>query len=263
MPGSAAVAVQVVNYHTRSYLARCLATVTADLQRGPLEFEINLLDNASGEDLTDLGRRFPSCRTFTTASNLGFGGGHNVLASKTEAPYLLILNPDVEFLFPDTSRRLLEALTSRDKVCAVGPKVITATGTAQAYDHARLRGLRAQIALRGGHSYWHETDARQEVAWVSGAVLMVEHAAFAAIGGFDENLFLYKEDEDLCLRLRQAGRRVLYEPAVVVRHHGSVVADRESELNRSAAYFFAKHFPNRRSQKLFAAAHQWLAYLRL
>jgi N-acetylglucosaminyl-diphospho-decaprenol L-rhamnosyltransferase len=261
--GSVALAVQIVNYRTRSYLERCLATVTADLAHGALQFEVNLLENASGEDLADLPRRFPSCRTFTTASNIGFGGGHNLLASKSDAPYLLILNPDVEFLFPATSRRLLEALTSLDEVRVVGPKLITADGTAQAYDHGRLRGVRAQIALRGGHSYWHETDARQEVAWVSGAVLMVEHAAFDAIGGFDENLFLYKEDEDLCLRLRQNGGRVLYEPAVVVRHHGSVVADRESELNRSAAYFFVKHFPNRRSQKLFAAAHQWLAYLRL
>ena len=60
----------------------------------------HLLDNALGEDLTDLGERIPACQTFTTATNLGFGGGHNLLASKTEAPYLLILNPDVEFLFP-------------------------------------------------------------------------------------------------------------------------------------------------------------------
>ncbi len=41
---------------------------------------------------------------------------------------------------------------------------------------------------------------------------LVDHAAFGAVGGFDENLFLYKEDEDLCLRLRKAGGTVVYEP---------------------------------------------------
>jgi GT2 family glycosyltransferase len=253
--------VQVVNYRTRSYLERCLATVVPDLERSGLDFEINLLDNASGESLDDLGARVPACRTFQAPNNLGFGGGHNLLASKTQAPYLLILNPDVEFLFPDTAAHLLQAVTSSTTVKAVGPKLVTADGRAQIHDHGQLHGVRAQIALRGGDSYWHETDTRQEVAWVSGAVLLVERDAFDSVGGFDEALFLYKEDEDLCLRLRHGGGRVIYEPAVVVRHHKSVVANRQAEFPRSASYFFAKHFPNRRSRQLFATAHHWLAHL--
>ena len=72
-----------------------------------MAFEINLLDNASGEDLDDLAVRVPNCRTFTAPTNLGFGGGHNLLAAETDAQYLFILNPDVEFLFPDTVRRLV------------------------------------------------------------------------------------------------------------------------------------------------------------
>jgi GT2 family glycosyltransferase len=263
MRDSATLAVQVVNYRTRPYLERCLATVVSDVQRSGLDYEINLLDNASGETLDDLGRSLRACRTFTVARNLGFGGGHNLLASKTEARYLLILNPDVEFLFPDTAKRLLAAVTSSDAVKAAGPKLLTPAGSAQPYDHGRLRGVRAEIALRGGHSYWRETEIRQDVAWVSGAVLLIERAAFAWAGGFDENLFLYKEDEDLCLRLRRAGGRVSYEPSVLVRHYGSVVADRPVALTPASTYFFAKHFPNRRSQRLFAAAHQCLAYLRL
>ncbi len=263
MRRSVQLAVQVVNYRTRSYLERCVATVVADLQASGMVYEINLLDNASGEDLSDLAARIPACQTFSAPTNLGFGGGHNLLASKTEARYLLILNPDVEFMFPDTTRRLLDAVMNGPSVTAAGPRVVAENGAPQPYDHGRLRGLRAQIALRGGHSYWHETSAAQDVAWVSGAALMVEHAAFDAISGFDENFFLYKEDEDLCLRLRRIGGQIRYEPAVVVLHHGSVVAERRAELNRASTYFSAKNFPNRRSQRLFAAAHQCLAYLRL
>ena len=98
-------------------------------------------------------------------------------------------------------------MASVDRVKAAGPKLLTAEGRAQPYDHGRLHGLRAEIALKGGHSYWRQTDTRQEVAWVSGAAMLVERAAFVALGGFDEKLFLYKEDEDLCLRLREAGGR--------------------------------------------------------
>jgi GT2 family glycosyltransferase len=257
------LAVQIVNYRTRSYLDRCLATVTSDAQASGLAYEINVLDNASGDVLDDLVLRFEKCNTFEAAHNLGFGAGHNLLATRTEAPYLLILNPDVEFLCPGTAKGLLDAVRSPGRVKVAGPKLVNVNGSAQAYDHGRLRGVRAQIALRGGHSYWREQAVRQEVAWVSGAALLVERAAFFEVGGFDENLFLYKEDEDLCLRLRRAGGAVLYEPDVVVRHHGSVVADRRDELARASRYYFAKHFPNRRSQRAFAAAHQWLAYLRL
>jgi N-acetylglucosaminyl-diphospho-decaprenol L-rhamnosyltransferase len=257
------LAIQIVNYRTRAYLERCVATVVADVERSDLGHELNLLDNASGDDLGDLAGRFQACRTFTAPRNLGFGAGHNLLAEKTDAPYLLILNPDVELLVPDSAKRLLDVVIGGEGVTAAGPKLVTTAGSPQPYDHGRLRGLRAQIALRGGHSYWHQTDVRQEVAWVSGAAMVVQRAAFARIGGFDEKLFLYKEDEDLCLRLRRHGGRVIYEPAVVVRHQGSAVADRAGGLARASDYFFDKHFPNRRSQKAFAAAHQWLAYVRL
>jgi GT2 family glycosyltransferase len=255
------LAVQVVNYRTRSYLERCLETVTADLEASGLAYQINLLENASGENLEDLAERFHDCTLYAAPRNLGFGAGHNLLAAKTTASHLLILNPDVEFASPATARRLLEAVTSSDGVIAAGPKLVAFDGSAQPWDHGRLHGLRAQISLRGGHSYWREADTRLEVAWVSGAVLLVDRVAFAAVGGFDENLFLYKEDEDLCLRLRGAGAKVVYEPAVVVRHHGSAVAERSDELARASRYFMAKHHPNRLSRKAFAAIHHGLPYV--
>jgi N-acetylglucosaminyl-diphospho-decaprenol L-rhamnosyltransferase len=238
-------------------------TVVSDLQRSSMAFEINLLENASGEDLDDMATRVPNCRVFTVPTNLGFGGGHNFLAGQTDARYLLILNPDVEFLLPDTVTRLLLPMSSVDRVKAVGPKLLTVEGRAQPYDHGRLRGLRADIAVKGGHSYWRETQTRQEVAWVSGAVMAVERAAYVSVRGFDEELFLYKEDEDLCMRLRRAGWQVIYEPAAVVRHLGSVVADQRRELAVASSYFFAKHFDNQRSRGAFAVAHRCLAYLHL
>ena len=252
-----------MNYRTWRYLERCIETVVSDLSGSSLRYEINLLDNASGEDLTALSERFPNCRAFTAEANLGFGGGHNLLAGGTAAPYLLVLNPDVELVEPDSVERLLALVRGEDRVKAAGPKLVLPDGSPQPYDHGRLHGARAQVALKGGHSYWRRTDVRQEVAWVSGAAMLIERAAFAAVGGFDERLFLYKEDEDLCLRLRGAGGAVVYEPAIRIRHIEGVVADRHRELDAATSYFFAKHYADRRARKAFAAAHQTLAYLRL
>lgn len=257
------VAVQIVNYRTRTYLERCLPSIAADLQQSGVPYELNLLDNASGERLDDLPDRFPGCRTFVAERNLGFGGGHNRLAAETAATYLWILNPDVEVISSPTLSRLLGVLTASERVQAVGPKLLTAQGDAQPYDHGRLTGVRARIALNGGHSYWRATDVRRRVAWVSGAAMLIERTAFTAVGGFDENLFLYKEEEDLCLRLRAAGGQVMYEPGVCVHHVGSVVADRVAGLAAAERYFIAKHCGHRRAQRVYAAAHRGLAYLHL
>jgi len=233
-----------------------------DLEDSGFDYEVNLLDNDSGERLDELAAVYPRCRAYVAPSNIGFGAGHNLLASNTNAPYLLILNPDVEFLAGGTAQRLLAPLAGDPQVAAVGPRLIDPEGRTQVYDHGRLRGVRAQIALRGGHSYWKETSSREDVAWVSGAAMLLDHAAFTLVRGFDEQLFLYKEEEDLCLRLRQAGYRIVYEPAVVIRHLGSVVANRSEALERSARYFVEKHFPHSRSQRVFAALHRRLGYLR-
>lgn len=263
MHGPSILAIQLVNYRTRSYLERCLRTVVPDLEASGVDYEINVLENGSGETLDHLPSEFQFCRTFASERNLGFGGGHNQLAAATDARYLLILNPDVEFVSPQTTTRLLGAIGADDSVKVVGPRLVGTGGEAQAYDHGRLHGARAQLALRGGHSYWRETDAAQDVAWVSGAVMLVERAIFSQVRGFDENLFLYKEDEDLCLRIRRAAGRIRYEPSVTVRHHGSVVADRHDSLQQAASYFFEKHRLNRPGHRLLRTVHQGLGYLRL
>jgi N-acetylglucosaminyl-diphospho-decaprenol L-rhamnosyltransferase len=263
MTGAPTLAVQIVNYRTRSYLERCLASVLADLDGDDLRCEINLLDNASGESLDDLAAASPQVTASTAERNLGFGAGHNRLAAMTEAQYLWFLNPDVELCEPDTVRRLLQAISASDRVRAVGPRLLAADGRPQPYDHGRLRGARAGIASRGGHSYWRATDVRRRVAWTSGAALLVERAAFVALGGFDAKLFLYKEEEDLCLRLRGAGGEVLYDPEVSVRHTGTVVADRSRWAAESERYFIAKHCRPGPVQQLAAAVHHGLAYVHL
>jgi N-acetylglucosaminyl-diphospho-decaprenol L-rhamnosyltransferase len=181
----------------------------------------------------------------------------------TGAEFLLLLNPDTEFVEERTTERLLDSVARRPAVVAAGPRLVGPDGRAQRWDHGRLHGIRAQISNRGGASYWRETSERQDVAWVSGAAMLVRHAAFAAVDGFDERFFLYKEDEDLCLRLRRAGGVIAYEPSVRVRHHGSVVAGRGAELARSERYFIEKHFANHPMQPVFAAVHRLLPYLHL
>jgi GT2 family glycosyltransferase len=85
-----------------------------------------------------------------------------------------------------------------------------------------------------------------EVDWVSGACMMVRRDAFEAVGGMDEQFFLYWEDADLCFRLKRAGWLTVYNPAVGITHftgRSSALARKESLIafHRGAYRYFSKH----------------------
>jgi GT2 family glycosyltransferase len=236
------VAVQVVNYRTRRQLEACLPTVLNDVSA--LDCRVFVLDNASGDDLSALAAAHPSVHFETAERNLGFGAGHNLLCSRHDARAILVLNPDTELIERDTVRRLHAALGNG--VAAVGPQLVSVTGAVDPRDHGELHGFRARVALAAGDSHYRRRDAPADVAWVSGAACLVDRAAFDAVGGFDPEFFLFKEEEDLFVRIRERGGRVRYLPSVRVRHEGGVVASRAEHMPASQARFAAKHAPRRR-----------------
>jgi N-acetylglucosaminyl-diphospho-decaprenol L-rhamnosyltransferase len=247
------VAIQVVNYRTRRHLEACLPTVLADAP----EARVLVLDNASGDDLSELAERHPTVEFVLGERNVGYGAGHNLLAARHDAAALFLLNPDTRFVEPRTVERLVAALGG--DVVAVGPQLETSTGDWNPRDHGELHGFRARVAQAAGTSHYRRRDAPADAAWVSGAACLVARSAFDAAGGFDEGFFLYKEEEDLFLRMRQAGGRVVYVPSVRVRHDEGVVASREEHMPASAARFADKHIPSRLQRRVMPRVHRAVA----
>jgi GT2 family glycosyltransferase len=97
-------------------------------------------------------------------------------------------------------------------------------------------------------------------AWVCAAVFLVRKESFDRLGGFDENFFLYKEEEDLCLRLLAEGGRVIYDPSIAVLHHGGVVAKKSQYMRASADYFLKKHFHGRIGYPVFWVISKLISY---
>jgi N-acetylglucosaminyl-diphospho-decaprenol L-rhamnosyltransferase len=247
------VAIQVVNYRTRAHLEACLPTVLADAR----EARVLVLDNASGDDLSALAQRHPEVEFVAGERNLGFGAGHNLLAARHDAGALLLLNPDTRFVEPQTVERLLAALGG--DVHAVGPQLVSADGEWDPRDHGELHGFRARVAQAAGASHYRRRDAPADAAWVSGAACLVARHAFDAVGGFDPGFFLYKEEEDLFLRIRRAGGRVLYLPSVRVRHDEAAVASRDVHMPASVARFADKHIRSRVQRRVMPRVHRAVA----
>jgi GT2 family glycosyltransferase len=256
---AADVAVQVVNYRTVERLAGCLRSVLDDLAPSGLAFEVLVLDNASGDDLSALAARHPEVAFSTAERNLGFGAGHNRLAALHRARALLLLNPDAELVEPGTVARLLAELRRDRAIAAVGPQLVSASGAVDLRDHGELRGFRARVAQAAGHSHYRRRDAPADVAWVSGAACLVAREWFDAVGGFDPGFFLYKEEEDLFLRIRRRGGRVRYLPSVRVRHEGEAVASRQDHLAGSVARYARKHIRSPLQRRVMPPLHRAVA----
>lgn len=250
------LSVQIVNFNTEKYLEDCLRTIASNLKDSSLSFEINILDNHSSnnffQDFSNLEkfRHFLSeigilDKTFIYFSkkNLGYGGGHNFLAKKSKANFLFLLNPDT--LIPDEWAiiQLFCKIEKNPAIKVIGPKLYNSKGQTQSWDHGESRGFVAKIMNELGLGLCLKHRKETACAWVSGAALMIRKSTFDEIGGFDENFFLYKEEEDLCLRIRRKNRnaKIIYYPEVKICHIGSVVAKREDHFKKSINYFLKKH----------------------
>src|SRR3954451_12670866 len=116
--------VQIVNYKTRDHLRTCLASLAPALAASGRTTRIALLENGSGDDLSEFTDR---ADVVVSERNLGFGGGHNRLAAEHASPLLCLVNPDVICDREDVFARLLAALDG-DRAVAAGPLLRTPEG---------------------------------------------------------------------------------------------------------------------------------------
>jgi len=118
------------------------------------------------------------------------------------------------------------------------------------------RGLNRLLFRRYLHDW--APAAAQPVDWLSGACILVRRAAVEQAGPLDENIFMYFEDNDWCLRLRQAGWQIYLVPQVQVVHLGGQSLARNPAARglyaQSLRYFYRKHY---------SAPAQWLLRLLL
>lgn len=246
------LSIQIINYKTKKYLETCLKSLIEDLAESGINYKIIVLDNNSSDDLSDIGHKChdKNISIQYSKSNLGFGGGHNYISTMVESKYLLILNSDIKFIEKNSVKRLYDSLRKNSVYKVIGPKLVEEDLVQQKFDHGELKGVTAWIKNNYGSSYWKPRQEPAEAAWVSGAVFMIETQLFRDLKGFDENFFLYKEEEDLCKRIRDKGERILYDPSISVMHYGHVVAKRSEHFSNSMNYYLDKHFRNNLSYKI-------------
>jgi GT2 family glycosyltransferase len=181
--------------------------------------ELILVDSGSSDETAHITRYVTGARHLRFANNIGFVRGCNAAQAHATAPAVLFMNNDVE-LAPGAVAAALRRLASDPAIGAVGGKVIRTHGRLQEAGCIVWRDGSTSGYLREADAAAPEAEFVRDVDFCSGVFLLLRRDALAALGGFDAAFApAYYEDVDLCVRLWQAGYRVVYDPAAQLTHY--------------------------------------------
>lgn len=240
----ARVRVVTIVFHPGDELAdfaRSLADATT------AEVELVIVDNGTEPEVADRVAAEAGGRVVRTGANLGYGAGANAGARGATAPWLVVANPDVVWR-PGSLDVLLDAADRHPAAGALGPALLNEDGSVypsarelpsltQGVGHALLGKVWPRNPWTRAYQRRQESaGAERESGWLSGACLLLRRDAFEAVGGFDEDYFMFFEDVDLGERLGRSGHPNVYVPSAQVVHVGGV-----SWKARPAAMIAAHH----------------------
>lgn len=237
MPQTPDVLVIIVNYKTAALTVRAVESVAAERRRNPLlDVRAIVVENASGDEAAlreGLGQRFADWLTLDISpTNGGYGAGNNramraAFDAGNPPRYFHILNPDTEV----RTGGIIELV----RFCDAHPRAGIAGSCYENADgsdwKSAFRFPSAWSELEEGLSLSLSTwllkkhvvrrmmgDEPDRADWLPGASVLFRREMIEAIGGFDEEFFLYFEETDLAVRAARAGWETWYVPASRVMH---------------------------------------------
>lgn len=232
------VSVVIPVFNRVDHTLTCLETLPR--ARTDVPYEVIVVDNASTDGTAALLAEHEAAgriRVVRNAVNLGFAAACNQGAEAARAPHLLFLNNDT---VPTDGwlDALLDAVSPGD-VGAVGARLLYPDGTIQHAGISFVEGV-PDHPFRFAPADAAEVRERRELDMVTGACLLLPAGLFARLGGFDTAYRNGVEDVDLCLRVRAAGYRVLYEPRAVVYHYEGQSSGRFDHVSENLRIFIAR-----------------------
>lgn len=222
------VALVFVTYNSAAVLDPLLDSIAAStIDRIS---QVVVVDNASVDASIELTRlRLPTATIISNPNNLGFARAVNRGVKVTSSEFVLLANPDVKWS-DGTISRLTRFLAEHPRAAAVCPRLVFPNGGEQPSvrrfpTHSNLwlsrqsplRSLRHILPKSLAHTI-PDPPIPSRVEAVAGTCMLIRRGAFDAVGGLDEEYFLYVEDIDLCKRWHDMGYEVWLEPAIAVIH---------------------------------------------
>ncbi|MDX1624984.1 MAG: glycosyltransferase [Wenzhouxiangellaceae bacterium] len=220
-PENPVASVVIPVYNQLHYTAACLQSLVEEA--GELPFEILVVDDASTDETRAWLGRCEGIRTLFNDENLGFIGTCNRGAAEAAGEFVVFLNNDTT-----VTAGWLEALLSPfadPSVGVTGARLVYPDGSLQEAGGIVFDDASGWNYGRGDDPGRPQYNFVSDCDYVSGACLASPRGLFDELGGFDRHFApAYYEDTDLCFRVREIGRRVVYQPAATVVHFEGVTS---------------------------------------
>ena len=195
----------VVAFDRAHALPECLGALVAD------GVPALVVDNASTDDSAALAEG-QGARVIRNARNEGYGRANNIGARAANTEFLLVVNPDCT-VETGAVAALVDAARRYPDAGLFAPRIIEPSGRVffqpRSLLSPYLHNPQGRLVLPEGEAC---------APFFSGACFLIRRDLFLRLGGFDENIFLFYEDDDLCRRVADAGHALIYVPQAVVRH---------------------------------------------
>lgn len=259
----------VLNYRTPDLTIACLRSLAGEVPT-VARAQVVVVENGSGDDS---GRRLAEAietngwtdwaTLIASDQNHGFAGGNNFAWRRSpSARYLLLLNSDT-VVRPGSLGYCYDAMQAEHDIGALGIKQILPDGRVENSVRRFPTPLRMFCSALGlpwrmpglfgwadvEDKAWDRRTVRRDVDWIGGAFLMVRGGILTEIGGLlDQDFFFTGEDVEFCHRLRRAGYRCVYDPAVAVdhMHGGSSAPDKVVSAQMMAHKLTARYLVQRK-----------------
>lgn len=235
------VMVNIVTWNSEKYLGDFLESIKNQTFK---DFGVIIVDNGSRDGTLNIAQTYPEATIIKNSVNLGFGRAHNKgieMAMKfweggdLRDKFIFICNPDM-ILAPDCLEKMLLSVCRGGDIGLAGPKLLRLesivadnicenikTDIIDSMGLALYKSRRVADRLSGGKD--ESLAEAEEVFGISGALMCFRAEALESIAlnkeYFDEDFFAYKEDVDICWRLRNLDWRIIIAPSAVAYHHRS------------------------------------------
>lgn len=236
----------ILNWNQPKLTRDCIASVKQATAKG-VDLRIVVVDNGSTDNSIDILENIEGIELVRSHKNLGFAGGNNLgmdYALRMGADWVFILNNDTE-LAKHIFKNFLK-VSKKTKIGAISPKIYFAQGFEFHKERYRKDDKGRVIWSAGGTIDWNNVmgknigvdevdtgqfDGSREIDFATGAAVFYNANALRQVGLFNENYFMYLEDVELAVSLRQKGWKIMYQPDLVVFHKVAQSSAVGSNLN--------------------------------